>query len=122
MRPRSPSLDRTQYLSHDTIAAIATAQGGALSIIRISGPDAFALLARVAPDAADFAPRKLELARITDPVSGAALDEAMAARFVAPASFTGEDVVELHLHGGAYISTRVLDALLASGARQALPG
>ena len=46
----------------------------------------------------------------------------MFARFVAPQSFTGEDLVEFHLHGGAYLASRVLEVVLALGARQALPG
>jgi tRNA modification GTPase len=119
--PSSPSSDSSRYLSEDTIAAISSAVGGAISIVRISGPRAFEILKGLtdgaSPGLSDKAtPRKLYLARILD------LDEALFVRFVAPDSFSGEDLVELHLHGGAYIASRVLEATIALGARQALAG
>lgn len=112
------------YLSEDTIAAISTALGGAVSIVRISGPRAFDALERlgVDPKVAQLGePRKLYRAELKGE-GGKALDDALVARFVGPFSFTGEDVVELHLHGGTYIATRVLETLVSGGVRQALPG
>jgi tRNA modification GTPase len=111
------------YLSGDTIAAPATAAGGAVAIVRVSGPGAFAALARLsrAPETAAAEPRRLSRARFHDP-DGLPLDDGLFVRFVGPESYTGEDVVELHLHGGAYAGARVLEALAAAGARPALPG
>jgi tRNA modification GTPase len=113
--------DQSGYLAEDTIASISTAVGGAMAILRVSGPRSFEILKKLTDKtrpglAARAEPRKLYLARLGQ------LDEAMFARFVAPASFTGEDLVEFHLHGGAYLASRVLEAILALGTRQALPG
>jgi tRNA modification GTPase len=60
--------------------------------------------------------------RLADPETGAVLDDAVATWFAAPHSFTGEDVLELSVHGGGYVSALVLAALVAQGARPALPG
>lgn len=124
MHPSSPKArDRSGYLSEDTIAAITTAVGGAVAMVRISGPGAFEALRALAPGHPAGEPRKLLRARLTDPLHGGEpLDDALVARFVAPGSFTGEDVVELHIHGGSYLAARLLEILHGLGARQALPG
>ena len=103
-----------------TIAAIATAPGrGGIGIVRISGPGcreiAAALLGRVP------APRSAELHRFVD---GAAepIDEGIALYFPAPASFTGEDVLELQGHGGPVVMDLLLRRTLELGARAAQPG
>jgi tRNA modification GTPase len=119
--------DKSGYLSEDTIAALASAPGGAVAVLRISGPHTFRALEQLTPAqaASAYEPRKLYRVRLTDPdavVGSAELDDALCVRFVAPASFTGEDVVELHLHGGSYIAAKVLDVLARQGVRQALPG
>jgi tRNA modification GTPase len=119
--------DKSGYLSEDTVAALASAPGGAVAVLRISGPQAFHVLGQITPDttAIRAEPRKLCRVRLIDPeapVGSAEMDDALSVRFVAPASFTGEDVVELHLHGGSYIAARVLDVLARLGVRQALPG
>lgn len=108
----------------DTIAAIATAPGeGAVGIVRISGPAAVAILARVTGRAAArFRPRELVLCEVREPDGGARLDEVLAVHMPAPRSYTGEDVVELQGHGGAANLGRVLDAVLRAGARAAAPG
>jgi len=105
----------------DTIVAEATAHGrGAVAVIRVSGPAAFAIVKRhVATWPAN--PRHATLCTVRDG-NGDVLDEALVTTFVAPASFTGEDVVEIATHGGAVVPTLVLAALVASGARVALPG
>ncbi len=111
-----------------TIAAIATPPGsGALGVIRMSGPDAIAIaggLVRVPSGAAlETRPsRKLFLVRVHDPATGGTLDHGQAAIMRAPSSATGEDVVELYLHGGWVLLTRVLRLLLERGARLAEPG
>ena len=105
----------------DTIAAEATARGrGAIALIRVSGPAAFAIVKRhVVPWPENQ--RQVTLCTIRDG-NGDVLDEALVTTFVAPASFTGDDVVEIATHGGAIVPTLVLAALVASGARVALPG
>lgn len=108
--------------NRDTIAVQATAVGtGALGIIRLSGPQAVEILLRstgrkTAPEA-----RRATLVRVRD-AAGQVLDEAVATWFAAPGSFTGEDVVELSCHGGMLVCRRVLERLLACGARPAEPG
>jgi tRNA modification GTPase len=106
--------------SPDTIVAIATAPGrGAVGVIRVSGPDA----PRVAKQllGALPAPRQATLARFLDRAD-AALDQGLALYFPAPASFTGEHVLELQGHGGAVILDLVLTRLLELGCRMARAG
>ncbi len=106
----------------DTIAAMATPPGtGALAVLRISGPDAVTVLQRCTGSPRVPEARRAALVRVRD-ASGQVLDEAVATYFAAPASFTGEDVVELSCHGGMLVSRRVLERVLACGARPAEPG
>lgn len=106
-----------------TIYALATAPGrSGVAVVRISGPAAGSALAaltgRSLPD-----PRRAVLTKLRDPGTGDALDDALVLRFTAPASFTGEDVVELHLHGGRAVVTGVIEALATlPGLRLAEPG
>ena len=107
-------------MSRDAIAAIATPPGrGAIGIVRISGPDlqplARALLGRVPR------PRQALLASFRD-ADGAALDTGIALFFPAPGSATGEDVLELHGHGGPMVLRMLLERVCAAGARLARPG
>lgn len=105
----------------DTIAAVATAEGrAAIAVIRVSGTAAFEIAKRhVSPWPGGA--RHSVLCAVRD-VNGEVLDEALVTTFVAPASFTGENVVEIATHGGAIVPTLVLGALLRSGARLAFPG
>jgi tRNA modification GTPase len=106
----------------DTIFALATAPGRAgIAVVRISGPatrEAVAALSCAVPK-----PRHAARARFVDRVSGEAIDDGLVLFFPAPASVTGEDVAELHLHGGRAIIEAVI-AVLASlpGLRLAEPG
>ncbi len=116
------------HAAGETIAAVATAPGPAgIAIVRLSGPDAWAIAARVArppeplPDWAAAAGRALHV-RFAHPHSGEALDDGLLLVFRAPRSYTGEDVVELQGHGGSVASRRLLEAVLAAGARLAPPG
>jgi tRNA modification GTPase len=108
----------------DTIAAISTPIGeGALAVIRLSGADARSLLAGifsgpVAPDR--FVPRRVFYGKIHD--AEGKVDDVLATYFQAPNSYTGEDVLEVSCHGGILVTRRVLDLLLAAGARMANPG
>lgn len=106
----------------DPIAALATPPGrSALAVIRLSGEDAFAVAARVIEGFGTAQPRTLRLARFLDR-EGSAIDEGLYAAFPAPASYTGEDLVELTCHGGVLTPSAVLASLFAAGARQAAPG
>lgn len=109
----------------DTIAAISTAVGpGGISVVRVSGPDSFAIAEMVAgirpPDCASFPFARF--AHFRNPVEGVAADNGILIFFKAPRSYTGEDVVEFQGHGGRMPSSLVLAAVLAAGARQADPG
>jgi tRNA modification GTPase len=105
----------------DTIAAIATPVGeGAISVIRISGPEAVAIAARLFRGRQPWQPRRPELGAMYD--GDSKIDEVLLTHFPAPASYTGEDVIELSGHGGLLVTRRLLDLLLKSGARLAEPG
>ena len=105
-----------------TIFAQATPPGrSGVAVIRISGPAAFAAARTLG--AGDPPLRQATLRRLRDPQGGATLDTALVLRFAGPASFTGEDCVELHLHGGPAVCRGVQRALLAMpGLRPAEPG
>ncbi|MED5565638.1 MAG: tRNA uridine-5-carboxymethylaminomethyl(34) synthesis GTPase MnmE, partial [Pseudomonadota bacterium] len=95
-----------------TIYACATAPGrAALAVVRVSGPDCQAVLAGFGATCPP--PRLAGLRRLVHPHSQDLLDEALILFFSGPHSYTGEDVVELHLHGGAAVVASVLEALSA---------
>jgi tRNA modification GTPase len=110
----------------DTIAALATAAGrGAVALVRVSGPAAFAVAGRVLRPAAGTWPppaRRLVRAAACDPDAGGLLDHVLVAAFPGPGSYTGDDLVEVSTHGGLAAPAAVLAALVAAGARPALPG
>jgi tRNA modification GTPase len=112
-----PSHNRSGYLSTDTIAAIATGLGGAVSIVRVSGPRAFNCL----PSLPESHYRYLSRVKLTD-CNGQDIDDALFVRFKGPESFTGEDVVEFQIHGGHYVANKLMTSLMDAGIRQALPG
>ncbi len=107
----------------DTIAALATPSGrSAVALIRVSGRNALAVAeAVVRPFTAD-PPRTARRAHATAAPGGDVLDDILYTVYRAPASYTGEDLVELGTHGGLLVPGEVLGALLAAGARLALPG
>ena len=107
----------------DTIFALSSAPGRAgVALVRISGPAAFAAVSALTGKSAPAA-RRAVLRRLRDPQSGVELDQAIVVAFPAPHSFTGEDVVELHLHGGRAVLRAVVGALAAqSGLRPAEAG
>ena len=106
----------------DTIAAIATPPGtGAISLLRLSGPQALEIAARIAPTLPVSATaRKAYFVPLVD--AEGQVDEGLLTCFKGPHSFTGEDVVEVGVHGSPYIQQRVLEAMLKGGARLAMPG
>jgi tRNA modification GTPase len=94
-----------------TIFALASGAGKAgIAIFRISGPSAKIALSMLAPEKI-IVPRRATRVRLTDPMSAELLDEALAIYFPEPSSFTGEDVVELHVHGGRAVVAGVTQAL-----------
>lgn len=110
----------------DTIAAIATATGGGVGMVRLSGPQALAVAGRV------FRPMNPAKSPETMPgYTGAfgrvchgeqLLDEAVLFVYHAPHSYTGEDVAEFCCHGGEFVLSQVLAAVIAAGARPAEAG
>src|SRR6056297_28973 len=96
----------------DTIVALASGLLPAgVAVVRISGPQAGPVLRRLT--GRDLPPaRQMTLRTLADPHSGEILDRALVVWFSGPASFTGEDVAELHLHGGSAVVSGVLNAVL----------
>ena len=110
-----------------TIAAIATAVApgqGSVAIVRLSGPAALAIGRRLfqAPGSQVWESHRILYGHVVDPASGERIDEALLLLMQAPRSFTGEDVVEFHCHGGLICVQRVLELVLACGARRAQAG
>ncbi len=111
--------------STDTIVALATPSGiGGVGMIRISGPKSPEILKRIwSAKNSDFPKsHQLFLGDFTDPQNQEKLDSGLAVYMKAPRSFTGEEVVEFHLHGGPYLLNRALEILLREGLRLAEPG
>jgi tRNA modification GTPase len=106
--------------SPDTIAAIASAAGrGAVGVIRVSGPSVPQLALGIL--GALPAPRRARLSSFLD-AQGRSMDEGLALYFPAPASYTGEHVLEIQGHGGALVVDMLLQRLLELGCRMARPG
>jgi len=105
----------------DTIAAIATPPGvGALAVIRVSGPGAFDVVSRLTDVPRD--PPRTAHVRTLRSADGEVLDQAVVTLFPGPASYTGEDMVEISTHGGRIAPHLVQNALERAGARRARPG
>jgi tRNA modification GTPase len=117
-----------QATPDDTIAAIATPIGaGGLGIIRVSGPHAVAIVRAVFRDrhgrpVEGLPSHRVRFGSVMHPRTGAKLDEVLVTYMRAPHSYTREDVVEISGHGGIGVMARILEALVASGARLAEPG
>ena len=108
---------------NDTICAPATALGGALGIIRVSGPDAFSIVGSLCSVPCEtVAANTVHHSRIVSPHTGEVIDEVLVSVFRAPHSYTGENSVEISCHGSRYILNNVLDLLVRQGCRMAGPG
>ncbi len=104
-----------------TIFALASGAGrAAVAVMRLSGPGAARALAALAGSLPH--PRQASLRRLRHPATGEVLDRALVLWFPGPRSYTGEDLAELHLHGGPAVIAGVAEALAAYGARPAEPG
>ncbi|ETA73920.1 tRNA modification GTPase TrmE [Ligilactobacillus equi DPC 6820] len=109
----------------DTIAAISTPPGeGAISIVRLSGEEALAVISRVfkGRDLNKVASHTINYGHIYDPKIDEIIDEVMVSVMRAPKTFTREDVVEINCHGGIVATNKILQLLLVNGARLAEPG
>ena len=110
----------------DTICAVATRAGGALGVVRVSGPDAIRLTDSIFRSAsghplASAAPYTLSYGQIVES-DGSAVDDVLVSVFRAPHSFTGQDSTEISCHGSQYILQKVCRLLIDAGCRQANPG
>ena len=104
-----------------TICALATAPGGAIGIIRISGPKTLEILSRVfSKDLTKAKPNTIHYGHIKD--GAEIIDEVLVSIFRAPHSYTGEDSAEISCHGSRYILNKVLELLIQNGCRMAGPG
>lgn len=115
-------LSVTEY---DTIAAISTPPGeGAISIVRLSGEDAIKIANQVfrGKNLTKVASHTIHYGHIIDPTTKQELDEVMASVMRTPKTFTREDIVEINCHGGIVPTNKILQLLLANGARLAEPG
>jgi tRNA modification GTPase len=109
-------------LADDTIAAIATPPGkGAIAIVRVSGSGVSELVRRLVRARRPLRPRVAALAEFVDE-GGRLLDRGLALYFAAPESYTGEDLLEMHVHGSPVVAREIVRALIVCGARQAAPG
>ena len=107
----------------DPIVALATPPGrSAVALIRLSGRGAFDVAARALRPFQPDPPRTVHRVQVVHPATGAPVDDALAACFRAPRSYTGEDLVELSTHGGLLVPAAAVAALVAAGARPARPG
>jgi tRNA modification GTPase len=113
-------------MNQDTICAIATAQGGAIGVIRVSGAEAITITDKIFTPAdgkgslSDREAYTLCFGRIMD--GKEVIDEVLVSLFRAPRSYTGENSTEISCHGSSYILQQVLQLLIANGCRMAAPG
>ena len=112
-----------------TICALATAPGGALGIIRISGSQSLEILSRIfSKDLTNAQPNTIHYGHIVEktsnpqPQTSNLIDEVLVSIFRAPHSYTGEDSAEISCHGSRYILNKVLELLIQHGCRMANPG
>ena len=110
----------------ETICAIATAQGGAIGVIRVSGPEAISITSRIftpisGKHLVERKPYTLTFGKILSD-EGEVIDEVLVSVFRAPHSYTGEDSTEISCHGSSYILQQVMRRLIECGCRTALPG
>lgn len=118
-----------EMINQDTICAVATAQGGAIGTIRVSGPQAIEITSRIFTPAqgkplAERKPYTLAFGKIISaaPPTEEVIDEVLVSVFHAPHSYTGEDSTEIMCHGSSYILQQVMQLLIQNGCRSALPG
>jgi tRNA modification GTPase len=122
MQSNPHSVER-EFAPNETIVAISTPPGrGGIGIVRLSGPNAQAIATPLLKLRNPLAHAQVRFAEILDPEGGARLDEALVTYFVAPNSYTGEDLVEIAAHGSPIILELLVRQSIANGARLATPG
>src|SRR5260370_22715126 len=106
----------------DPLVALATPPGrSALALIRVSGRGAFAVAARALHPFRPEPPRTVRRVRVVHPTTGELVDDALAACFPAPRTYTGDDLVEITTHGGLLVPAAAVVALVAAGGRAPPP-
>jgi tRNA modification GTPase len=111
------------FSTNDTIAAVATPPGrGGIGVVRLSGPGAPAIAARLITHHGPLEPRRATLTKLAGHDRGDVVDHVVATYFPGPASYTGDDVVELSAHGSPVILNAIVAAAATHGARLAEPG
>src|SRR5438128_8994758 len=122
---RTTAAGHRQLIAGDTIAAISTPAGeGAIALVRISGADSIAVadkICRAKAKPSKFASHVQHFGEIVDETERL-IDQVMMSIHRAPASYTGEDLVEISCHGGTLVTAKILEACLRAGARAARPG
>ena len=120
------SKGKSQMMNQDTICAISTAQGGAIGVIRISGPRAIEAVSHIFnPISGKPLKQRRNFSLTFGKIfsnEGEIIDEVLVSVFRAPHSYTGEESVEISCHGSSYILQRVLQLLIGQGCRLAEPG
>jgi len=125
VRSTSSARDDSHLIATETIAAISTPPGeGAIALVRISGPAAVSIAEKIFRGKKRPSRFASHIQYFGDIVteSGGLIDEVMMSIHRAPASYTGEDIVEISCHGGTLVTAKVLEACLHAGARGARPG
>ena len=118
--PANPTVQK-----EDDIAAISTPSGsGGIAVVRLSGPDSWSIAAKIFSPlkSGDIKSHLLRLGDLLDPDTGRSIDRILCAYMKGPKTYTGEDLVEFHTHGGILAAGRVLEVCLKQGARMAEPG
>ena len=111
------------YRLNDDIVALATLAGkSALNVVRVSGSSCLKIYKKITGVNSLPKPNHVKLVSLYHPIKKQIIDQANIVYYKGPKSFTGEDCIEITTHGGVVIVNQLLDALLASGAREALPG
>lgn len=115
------------FSQNDTIVAVASGNGGAIAVIRLSGPDAVTVCNAVfrAADGkrlTDAAGYTIHYGEIRDPADNRIIDDVLVSVFLAPRSYTGDNSVEISCHGSSYIRRQIMELLVRQGARAAGPG
>jgi tRNA modification GTPase len=109
----------------DTVVAIASPPGqGAVAILRVSGPESIPIAKRIFRSKSgkvEWRPRVLLLGNIVNS-DDEVIDQVLLSVFIGPASYTGEDLIEITCHGGALVTQTVLETVISTGARLAEPG
>lgn len=121
-----PHFGKRSYVTGDTIAAISTPFGeSGIGIVRLSGPLALPICSKIfkpKKDPFSFISHHFHYGEVVDPDKGSSLDEVLIVYMKAPSTYTREDVVEIHCHGGYLVLQRVLELVLRQGARLAEAG